>query len=136
MLCFIAFHGDPRGSNRTAVGSGRYPVHGVGPDGIAEGDYLLLYCFDSYKEFANSAPCVGVISKAHKSAKEIRYSPHWLKPAVTREEMDQVMRELKLEQILRKLIMPRSGTTWVIEISRQAFSRLTLGRLSDFQTLA
>ena len=135
MLCFIAFHGDPRGSNRTKVGSGRYPVHSVWPDGIAKGDYLLMYCFDSYKEYANSAPAIGEVQSADKSAKLIRYSPYWLRPPLTREEIEQVMRELKLEQVLRKLIMPRSGTTWVIEITRQAFSRLTQGRLRDFQTV-
>lgn len=134
MLCFIAFHGDPRGSNRTEVGSGRYPVHGVWPDGIAEGDYLLLYCFDSYKEYANSAPGIGVVRSAEKSAELIRYSPYWLRPRLTREEIEKVMRELKLVQVLGKLTMPRSGATWVIEITREAFDRLIQGRLSDFQT--
>ena len=130
MLCFIAFHGDPRGSNRTEVGSGRYPVHVVWPDGIAKGDYLLLYCFENYKEYPNCAPAVGVVRDADKPTKMIRYFTRWMKPALPRSELEQTMREFNDIQVLSKLIMPRSGAKWVYEIDRQAFEKLTEGRLS------
>ena len=130
MLCFIAFHGDPEGLNRTKVGSGRYPVHGVWPDGIAQGDNLLLYCFDNYKEYASCAPAVGVVRDADKSTKLIRYSPRWMKSVLPRSELEKVMHEFKDLQVLSKLTMPRSGAKWVYEIDRQAFAKLTGGRLS------
>ena len=131
MLCFIAFHGDPNQHNRTKVGVGSYPVHGVWPDGIAEGDYLLLYCFENYKEYANSAPAVGVVRRADKSTALIRYATHWLKPAVSRAELEQTMSDFGDVQVRSKLLMPRSGTRWVYEIDRRAFERLTTDRWNE-----
>ena len=130
MLCYIAFHGNPEGDNRTRVGSGRYPVHGVWPDGITQGDYLLLYCFDNYREYASTAPCMGVVRAANKSAKAFSYASHWLRSVVTRDELEQTMREYNNLPVLRKLAAPRQGAKWVFEIDRRAFESLTDGRFS------
>lgn len=122
---FIAIFGDPVGPPlKDKIEDGRYIPHpDYWPDGIMEGDVMLLYCTGSYGEYYQEAPGIGIVLHADRPANAIYYRYLPFDQTIS---MDDIRNRL-LPADRDKFEYRRFSTYWIFEIERESFRQVTKG---------
>ncbi len=122
---FIAVFGDPVGPPlKDKIEDGRYiPHRDHWPDGMMEGDVMLLYCTGSYGEYDQEAPGIGIALRTDRHVNAIYY--RYL-PFDQTMSMDDI-RDRLLPADREKFENRRFSTFWICEIEGASFRQLTQG---------
>jgi hypothetical protein len=116
---FVIVFGDPE-PDKDRVESGTYEAeYGYPPFNLDEGDSLLLYCTENYKQYSKSVPGIGEVIRASETIIEYKWSQ--LAKPISRERLRQAFTQDEWKKMKQLGITTRR----VIEISRDSFSKAT-----------
>jgi hypothetical protein len=126
---FVAVFGDPGNPpDKDLVESGRYiPDPKYAPFPVSPGDFMLLYCTEKYPGHPKEVPGMGLVTRVDQESVEYRWVP-FIVP-ISRKAINKTF-EADDSRKLRGANI-RFSSQWIIEISRQSFSKAVGPRASS-----
>jgi hypothetical protein len=116
---FLAVFGDPQPPSKDTVESGIYHPHPkFAPFEPRPGDFLLLYCTNSYAKYAKSSPGFGIVRRIDDLIIEYVYNA-FQKPIPLRD----IRNAFSLDE-KAKLRNIRFNNHWLFELKKESFSAM------------